>query len=58
MSEVLNKLTESYMSENAIGFMDFISDDFAVISTLLDRAVRKNIFLFFDNIDLGLFLQQ
>ncbi len=51
VSEVLNKLTESYMSKNAIGFMDFISDDFAGDFTLLDRAVRKD-FSLFDNIDL------
>lgn len=51
VSEVLDKLTEAYISENPTGFMQYISDDFDGDFTILDRAIRKD-FSLFDNIDI------
>lgn len=49
--QVLDALIAAYRDENAAGFMQWVSPDFAGDATSLDRAIRKD-FTAFDRIDL------
>lgn len=49
--ETLDKMIESYQSEDPNRFMSYVSDDFTGDETNLDWAIRKD-FSAFDNIDL------
>lgn len=47
----LDAMVEAYRNEDPIGFMAYVSENFAGDDTVLDRAVRQD-FSAFDNIDL------
>lgn len=52
ISDVMDRLVQAYVNENATSFMQLVSNDFAGESRVLDSAVRRD-FSLFDNIDLG-----